>query len=456
MDLRNKKVTVVGMGSSGIDSVLLLERAGAIVSITDSGDDESVKERAECLAEKYINLETGRHTESFLEDTELLVVSPGVENGALPIRYANENNIPIISELELGYLFCEGTIVAITGTNGKTTVATLLGEILRSAGIPVNVCGNIGNSLSGETGNIKKDTVVILETSSFQLERIDSFKPKISVILNVTEDHLDRYRNFEEYLDAKKRIFKNQETGDIIVLNYDDKNLRDLIKTGKVRSKALYFSMKKKVDGIYLDRGNIKLSLKNKTKNLMVPGDYKLKGAHNTENVMVSCLVATLLGASPDAVKKAVKNFKPLAHRFESVALVGGVEFIDDSKATNIDSTSRALLSLDKPAILIAGGKDKNLSYEKVLPAIKKNVKKIILIGETKPKMRKIFKDFVDVREADTLPEAVILAYKSASPGESVLLSPMCSSFDMFGDYKERGEVFRRAVGELRVKDAVD
>ena len=456
MDLHNKKVTVVGLGRSGIDSALLLDRAGAIVSVTDSGDGENIKKCAVPLAEKYINLETGKHTESFLEDTELLVVSPGVENEALPIRYANENNIPIISELELGYLFCEGTIVAVTGTNGKTTVATLLGEILRSAGIPVNVCGNIGNSLSGETGNIKKDTVVILEASSFQLERIDSFKPKISVILNVTEDHLDRYQNFGEYLNAKKRIFKNQETGDITVLNYDDKNLRDLTKTDKVRPKALYFSMKKKVDGIYLDRGNIKLSLKNKTKNLMVPGDCELKGAHNTENVMASCLVATLLGAPPDRIKKAVKNFKPLAHRFESVAVISGIEFIDDSKATNIDSTSKALLSLDKPAILIAGGKDKNLSYGKVLPAIKKNVKKIILIGETRPKMRKIFKESVDMKEADTLPEAVILAYKSALPGESVLLSPMCSSFDMFRDYKERGEVFRRAVKGLRVKDAVD
>ncbi|MEE9500222.1 MAG: Mur ligase family protein, partial [Candidatus Omnitrophota bacterium] len=241
MDLRNKKVTVVGLGKSGTGSALLAEKAGAVVSVTDNNDTDDIRKNAEYLRAKCIAVEIGEHTERALSRTELLVVSPAVEKSSLPIRYAIERNIPIISELELGYLFCKGPIVAVTGTNGKSTVVSLLGEILRQAGRPVNVCGNIGNPLSGEIfasggKNIDETTEIILETSSFQLEWIESFRPKISVILNVTEDHLDRYRNFEDYLAAKKRIFKNQSAGDVTILNYDDKNLKKAAKPGKIAS----------------------------------------------------------------------------------------------------------------------------------------------------------------------------------------------------------------------------
>ncbi|UCD55567.1 MAG: UDP-N-acetylmuramoyl-L-alanine--D-glutamate ligase [Candidatus Omnitrophota bacterium] len=449
MDLRDKKVTVVGLGKSGIESALLAKRQGAVVSVTDNSDAEDIRKNAESLKEKYIAVEIGGHTERFLSRTELLIVSPAVEKSSLPVRYAMERNIPIISEPELGYLFCRGPIVAVTGTNGKSTVVSLLGEILRQAGTRVNVCGNIGNPLSGEIKNIDEITEVILETSSFQLEWIESFRPKISVILNVTEDHLDRYRNFEDYLAAKKRIFKNQAAGDVIILNYDDENLRTAVKPKKIPSKVLYFSARKKVDGIYLDKGNINIFLENKVKTLFGLGDLRLKGGHNIENILASVLVAILKGADIISVENTVKSFKPLPHRFERVREIGGIEFIDDSKATNIDSTYQALKSLDRSVVLIAGGKDKNLSYEKILPAIKSNVKKIILIGETARKMRESFKSFVAVEEKNSLEEAVLAAYKSASPGDYVLLSPMCSSFDMFRDYKHRAEVFREAVNKL-------
>ncbi len=455
MDLRNKKVTVVGLGNSGIGSAILLHSEGAVVSVTDSADTGSVRKNKALLREKYIDAEIGVHSENFLKGTELFVVSPGIENSSLPLRYAKENSIPVISELELGYNFCKAPVAAVTGTNGKSTVVSLIGRILQAAGVPAVVCGNIGNSLSGEIcapgpKRITKNTVVILEVSSFQLERIISFRPKISVILNVSEDHMDRHSDFKDYLGAKKNIFKNQKKDDITVLNYDDSNSRKLGASGEIASRVLYFSAGKKVEGAYLEKGAVKTFLKKKVKWLFDLKEPGFKGAHNAENILAAVLVSVLLGADRAAMEKSVKHFTPLAHRFEVIAKVDGVDFIDDSKATNVDSTYRALKVAGRRTILIAGGKDKNLPYEKIVPALKKGVKKVVLIGEARGKMRGIFEKYVDVEEKDSLEEAVFTAYKSASPGDCVLLSPMCSSFDMFTDYRHRGEVFREAVKKLK------
>ncbi len=459
MDLRNKKVTVVGLGNSGIGSALLLYSKGAIVSVTDSSDTVAVRKNAKLLKKKYVDTEIGAHTEEFLKGTELFVVSPGIEDSALPLRYAKKNSVPAISELELGYNFCEAPIVAVTGTNGKSTVVSLIGGILRAAGIPAVVCGNIGNSLSGELcasgpGSITKNTVVVLEASSFQLERTVFFRPKISVILNVSEDHMDRYDGFRDYLAAKKNIFKNQRKGDIILLNYDDVNLRELGEAGTA-ARPLYFSAGKKVKGAYLENGAVKTFLKNKTKRLFGIKGTLLKGAHNTENILAAVLAAVLIGADRVSAEKAVKHFTPLAHRFEVIEKLGGVDFIDDSKATNVDSACRALEAAGKNVILIAGGKDKNLPYEKLARVLKKNVKKIFLIGEARVKMRGIFKKYVEVEEKGSLEEAVFAAHESASPGDCVLLSPMCSSFDMFTDYRHRGGVFRESVKKLKSRKEV-
>jgi len=268
MDIRNKKVTVVGLGESGLKSALFLEREGAIVFASDSSDRAAVKKNAGILEAKYINVEIGRHTEAFLRGTELMIVSPGIEKTSLAVRYAEANRIPVMSELELGYLFCDAEITAITGTNGKSTVVSLLGEILRRAKTPAIVCGNIGNSLSGEIEKINKKTKVILEVSSFQLERIASFRPKISVILNIADDHLDRHRDFGEYFSVKKKIFENQEKNDFAVLNYDDKNLRALGSSGELRPALFYFSAKKKIRGAYLDKGEVMIYLKKRTERI--------------------------------------------------------------------------------------------------------------------------------------------------------------------------------------------
>jgi len=449
MDLRNKNITVVGLANSGMGSVLSLHEEGAVVSVTDNSDTEEVRRNAEFLKEKYIDIEIGGHTEDFLKHTEILIVSPGVEDTALPIRYAEKNSIPVISELELGSILCKGRIVAVTGTNGKSTVVSLLGEVLKEAGISVVVCGNIGNSLTGELKNIKEDTIVILEVSSFQLERIATFRPFISVILNVTDDHMDRHKSFEKYLAEKKKIFKNQKSSDFTVLNYDDVNLKTLGEKEKIPSKVLYYSTKKKVEGIFLDKDGVKTYLRKKIKWLFKIKNLRLKGKHNTENILAVSLVSVILGIKKDVIEKAIESFNSLPHRFETVDTVKGIEFIDDSKATNVDSTYKALMSLTKPVILIAGGKDKKLSYDKILPVLKKKAKEVILIGETKSKMSEIFKSFIKVKEKSTLQDAVRSAFRDASKGDVVLLSPMCSSFDMFKNYKERGEVFIKAVKDL-------
>jgi UDP-N-acetylmuramoylalanine--D-glutamate ligase len=441
---------LVGLGNSGLGASLLLHDVGAIVCATDNCDSEDSRRNARILEERYLNVEIGAHTESFMREAQLIVVSPGVESNSLPLKFAEENNIPIISELELAYSFSKGTIVAVTGTNGKSTVVSLLGAILDCAGRKANVCGNIGKSFSGEVNKIKKGTVIVLEVSSFQLERIRSFRPKISVLLNITDDHLDRHHDMGEYLRFKTRIFENQKTSDFAIVNYDDPNLGQIVKSKSMKACLYYFSRKKKVKGAYLDNNYINIFTNGtKPKKLFELGNTLVKGAHNEENILAASLVANLLGVKKQAIRDGIEGFKPLSHRFEKVATVNGIDFIDDSKATNPDSTRKALLSIDKPCVLIAGGKDKNLSYEQVLPEAKRVVRSVVLIGETKKKMQAAFGSFIKTKEADSLENAVLVAYKNASPGYSVLLSPMCSSFDMFRDYKHRGEVFCEAVRRL-------
>lgn len=411
---KDKKVLVVGLGSSGYAAACLASDLGAKVSVTERDINETIQIYADRLKPRHVKLQLGRHSEPFVKDNDLVILSPGVDNKSLPVIWADSYNIPMISEIELAWLVCPAKIIAITGTNGKSTVTTLIGEVLKRANMRVHVCGNIGNPFSGEVRSMQAEDYVSLEVSSFQLERIQTFKPKISVILNFTTDHLDRYDNIEGYLEAKKRIFMNQTEDDYVVLNHADPILRDLVK--EINANTVYFNTSSK----------------------------------QNPNYSAITAVADILGIDMNIADEAFRNFKGLEHRLEYVAALNNIEFINDSKATNVDSTLWALENIDKPIILIAGGKDKGLKFDIIKDLLRAKVKCLILIGEIKQRLREEFKDMiVDIYESESLQEAVRLAYSKAKGRDCILLSPMCSSFDMFSNFEDRGSVFKQAVRNL-------
>lgn len=429
MYIKNKKVTVVGLGNSGVNACLLLNDYRAIVRATDANDNPGTQAAKRELESKGIKVEIGGHTEDFIKGSDFVVVSPGVEDSSPAIQWAIRSKIPIMGEMELGYRFCRGKIIAITGTNGKSTVTALTGAMLKDGGKDVVVCGNIGNSLCGEISRISEDTWVVLEVSSFQLERIELFRPHIAIILNIRDDHMDRYTKASDYFNAKLKIFSNQGKEDYIILNGDAVELKNIAE--KAISKVLFYS---KTDGIYSQ------------------ADMKLKGLHNLENVLASSLAAKIAGVSEPSIRNTVSKFTGLAHRFETVGIVDGVEYIDDSKGTTVDSTCRALESCQKPVILIAGGKDKHSDYSAIKDIVKEKVKRVVLIGEARGAIKKALEGACEMAEAKDMYEAVSMAHSFASRDSLVLLSPMCSSFDMFSSYKERGEVFKQAVERLKNK----
>ena len=428
MDLKNKEVVVVGLGASGVAALRLLKRQGAKARATEVSAKDSVACLAEGLRREGFFIETGRHTEAFLKGASLIVTSPGVADSSFVIRWAGKNNVKVIDEIELAYNFCKPPIVAITGTNGKTTTTSLIGHILLKGGINNIVCGNIGKAFSGEISKLKKSSVCVLEASSFQLSRIDRFRPKVAVFLNATQNHLDRHADFKEYFNAKMRIFQNQTKSDYAVLNSEDKNI--VKATKNIRAKKIFFSP---------DNENA----------LFNPGDLQIKGRHNVENALAAAWAAYALGVKPRAIVDAVKTFRGLEHRCEYVRKVEGVNFINDSKSTTVDSAIKALACCSGAVILIAGGRDKNSDFSVLRKHLKNKVKAVVLIGEAREKIRGSVGDIVKTKKADSLEEAVINARNMAKSGESVLLSPMCASFDMFDDYKHRGRVFKKIVKGL-------
>ena len=448
MDLKNKKVTVVGLGNSGLAAAILLNSIGADTYATDSHDTPVIRDSRNLLENRGVRVEIGKHTEDFIKGSKLVVVSPGVGDDSPAIRWANALPVPIISEMELGYRFCKGKIIGITGTNGKSTVTTLIGEILKSGGKDTVVCGNIGNSLCGEIPRIKKGTWVVLEVSSFQLERIEKFKAHIAVILNITDDHMDRYKNFEEYFTEKLKIFRNQDKDDVLILNYDAENLRRL--KDRARSRTLFYSRLKATNGAYIKGTDIFCLTDGSEEKVLSTRDIALKGLYNVENILASALVGRLARVNPESIRDAIRNFKGLSHRFETVDIIDGVEYIDDSKGTTVDSTIRALESCSKDVVLIAGGKDKFSNYSLARDMIEKKVRHLVLIGEASGAIKKAVGDLVDTRQVSDMLEAVSMAKGLAKSGWAVLLSPMCSSFDMFTSYRERGEVFKREVRSIK------
>ncbi len=409
----NKKITIVGFARSGLACANLLHDLGAQVSITDNNDSDVTRANLPKLKPKDIRFELGRHTEEFVKGRNLVVVSPGVPDTALPIVWARQYRIPVISEVEVASILCPGTIIAVTGTNGKTTVTTLIGKVLEAAGKKAVVCGNIGNPFSGEVDKIGDKDFVALEISSFQLEKIETFKPKIAIILNLSRNHLDRYNSMEEYLAAKKNIFRNQDESDYLILNADDEAINRLHREAK--SRAVYFSRKRGVN----------------------------------PNQAAVLAVSSILGIDEKIALNVFKEFKGVEHRLEQVLEINKVKFINDSKSTTVDSAVWALKNTPGPVIMIAGGREKGNDYGVVRDLVKEKVREIILIGEAKDRIAGAFSGILPFTKVNTLEEAVKVAFAKSEPGACVLFSPMCKSFDMFANYEERGKVFKKIVLDL-------
>ncbi len=447
MDLHGKKVLVVGMARTGIATAKFLKSKGSLVTTTEVKPEGEMKEAFEALKGLSISMEWGGHrAETFLKQ-DMIVVSPGVDLSIEPIRKAFEKEVHVISEIELAYHFIPVPIISVTGTNGKTTTTLLIGEMLKEDGKKVGVGGNVGEPLVLFADGRDRWEVLVVEISSFQLEAIQDFRSRISVLLNITEDHLDRYPSYTDYIQAKVRIFANQNSGDLAVLNRDDPIV---MRFGEeLRGRKLFFSLIEKPDeGAFSDGQSIFLSLGGKREKYSL-AKAPLKGIHNVENMMAAVTTARSFGCSKKAIQAVLNRFEGLEHRLEFVREVGGVRFYNDSKGTNVGSVVKSLQSFSEPVILIAGGKDKNGDLSPLGEWIQKRVKHLILIGEARERMKRDLGGLTDTVLAKTMEEAVLLGHQKAKAGEVVLLSPACSSFDMFKDYKERGRIFKEAVYRL-------
>ena len=447
MDLQGKKVLVVGMARTGIAAARFLKAKGSLVATTEVRPEEEMREAVRELEGMHISTEWGGHrTETFLKQ-DIIVVSPGVDLNIGPIQKAIRHGVRVISEIELASHFIKIPIIAVTGTNGKTTTTLLIGEMLKGDGREVGVGGNVGEPLILFADGEDRWDVLVAEISSFQLEAIEAFRPRISVLLNITEDHLDRYPSYTDYIEAKVRIFANQNSGDIAVLNRDDSIVMRLGQ--KVKAKKILFSLNEKLDeGVSSNGQTIFLRLGGKEEEYSL-ARTSLRGIHNVENMMAAIAAVRVFGCSKKAAQEVLHQFKGLEHRLEFVQEIEGVGFYNDSKGTNVGSVVKSLQSFSEPVILIAGGRDKNGDLSPLKELIRKRVKHLILIGEAKERMNRELGGLTDTVIAQTMEEAVFLAYQKARGGEVVLLSPACSSFDMFKDYKERGNVFKEAVHRI-------
>ena len=453
MDLTNKRVLVVGLGKSGVASALFLKAGGAQVTVSDTKPQDQLGEEIPVLLDHGITVETGGHGERTFRGQDLIVVSPGVPTDAAPLAQARSLGEPVIGEIELASLFLPGPIVAITGSNGKTTTTTLVGEILAAGGRSTVVGGNIGTPAISLVESVTPDTVAVLEVSTFQLETIQTFRPKIAVILNITPDHLDRHRTFSAYTDAKARIFENQHSDDFAVLNADDPTCVRL--ASRTRAQVFWFSCKKEVkQGAYTHEGRILFRDSKAQREIMLVSEIPLKGAHNVENVLAAVCVGALMRCKPEQIRQAVRAFRAVEHRLEFVATIRGVEYYNDSKATNVDATIKALESFPANIHLILGGKDKDSDYALLNDLLRQRVKRVYTIGAAAAKIEAQIASSkgggaAEIVHAETLEAAVRRASAAAQPGDVVLLAPACASFDQFRNYEHRGKVFKEIVRVL-------
>lgn len=451
MDLKDKKALVVGLGASGKESAAFLLDRGAKVSVSEASAFKDISsDKLAWVEENRIPLEAGGHNMQTFLAAGLIVVSPGVPLEIEPLQAAQRAGIPVIGEIELAARFIDTPVIAVTGTNGKSTTTKLIGHILAHAGKKVFVGGNIGRPLIGYAGQKQDRDFVVAEISSFQLDTTEFFRPWLGLLLNITEDHLDRYPSFNAYALSKFKIFANQTAGDFAVINGDDPVVMQYV--SKIPSHILTFSHKPHREGAYPEGNRLLCRLDQEARETYSLEKVKLAGEHNLENIMAAVLAARVCVCAPSAIQEALETFEGLHHRTEFVCEIGGVSFYDDSKGTNVGSVVKSLAGVDRPVILIAGGRDKGGSYAVLEDPVRNKVKALILIGEAGEKIHQALGHLTRTMEAGTLPEAVRLAYAESAPGDVVLLSPACASFDMFRSYAERGDIFQEAARALLKK----
>jgi UDP-N-acetylmuramoylalanine--D-glutamate ligase len=447
VSLRGRKVLIIGAARSGIAAARFLVDRGAIVALNDQKAIEKWSAEAVALKEAGVGLLPGEPPSWLLDQLDLVVVSPGVPTTIIPIRYAERAGAEVIGEVELAARYLKGRIVAITGSNGKTTTTSLIGELLRDAGLPVQVGGNIGNALISMVESSRDDGWTVVELSSFQLETIKSFHPSIAVVLNVTPNHMDRYETFNDYAAAKHRIFMNQTEENVAVLNADDPTVFSW--TNGLRAKVMSFSVRRELDdGVFL-RGE---ELIFREQVLVRINEMKLRGLHNVENVAAALSVGIAAGASVESMRETVRQFSPVEHRLEFVGEIRGVRFYNDSKATSVDATLKALEAFatgSGKVVLILGGKGKKAPYAPLAPLVRDRVRKLILIGEDAETIADELGEYAANERAADMKDAVVKSFASAENGDVVLLAPACASFDMFESFEHRGRVFKKEVRNL-------
>ncbi|MFQ6002906.1 MAG: UDP-N-acetylmuramoyl-L-alanine--D-glutamate ligase, partial [Candidatus Zixiibacteriota bacterium] len=428
-----KKVGIFGMARSGLACAKLLKSLGAQIFVTDMKPSNLLTSEIAQLSDLNIDFETGNHTSRAIANKDYLVISPGVPLDIPILKEARKRGIPIFSEIEIAFWLSDAKIVGITGSNGKTTTTTLVGEILKEDKKESQIGGNLGIPFSSLVGEVSKEGIMVLELSSFQLERIEEFRPYVSVVLNITSDHLDRYPDLKSYIDAKLRIFENQTEEDFAVLNADDKNSMELALYSA--SKKIFFSTQKELElGAFVKDGMLFNKINGKEEKIIETKDIGIKGPHNLSNAAAACAICAILEVNPLSMRETLKRFKGVEHRLE-------------------DSVWYALQSIEKPIILIAGGKDKGGDFTKLRELVKNRVKTLVLIGEAKEKIGDALSHLVSTLYSDSLEEAVELSFKKAKAGDTVLLSPACASFDMFEDYQQRGDIFKSSVKNLAERE---
>ena len=442
-----KSIIILGAGESGIGCALLAQSRGYNVFVSESNNiHESTRIQ---LIENNIEFEENSHSKAIKMKPDFVVKSPGIPDSSQVIKSYKKNNINVISEIEFASRHTDSEIIAITGSNGKTTTTLLTHQILSDQGLNVTIGGNIGTSFSSLL--ISNDyNYLVLEVSSFQLDGIVEFKPHIAVITNLSPDHLDRYKNYEDYIKSKFRIVMNQNSNDYLIYDGDDSTINSYINKNNIKSKLIPFSTERKIEeGAYYNNQSINISI-NKKKLVMPTENFSIKGKHNIKNAMAAATVAHLLKIRKQTIRKSLEHFQSVEHRLENVLTINKVNYINDSKATNVNATYYALDTMEAPTIWIVGGIDKGNKYEDLFPLVHKKVKAIICLGKNNFKLVENFENIVEyIVETTSMEEAVSTAYKIAKPGYNVLLSPACASFDLFDDYKDRGRQFKAFVRKL-------